>query len=246
VELVVARQAREISQPYSGCRCWHPAPERRGGPAPPATRSWVAATSERVARPRLIRECGTIRSACAEIFRPRLARLTRGERAGCSIVRFYRAAAERRGNLPLVVLRGAAMSIDWQRSQVLTYISIGFSGILIYAGIKLKGGYNMLLIVRVGRASGRAVPGGGRGLSRAVEDLRTLATKCCHNLWRSGSAWMQIGAIGSGRDYRRHRRIARERVCVTAGRGIEVTRVIPGFTTSYTIPGKRSTISVVL
>jgi len=59
----------------------------------------------------------------------------------------------------------------------------------------------MLLTVVADSTSEARVAGAGHGLLRAVVDTRTLATKCCHNVWQRGSAWLQIAATLFGRDF---------------------------------------------
>ena len=139
---------------------------------------------------------------CAEMSRtglfPTCRRRTRRLSGLCG---FYRAAAESRGELPLAALIAAAMSVDRPSSPISTYISIGFLPILIYAGTKLGGYHNMLLTVVADSTSEARVAGAGHGLLRAVVDTRTLATKCCHNVWQRGSAWLQIAATLFGRDF---------------------------------------------
>ena len=109
----------------------------------------------------------------------------------------YRAAAESRGKLPLAALIAAAMSVDRPSSPILTYISIGFLPILIYAGTKLGGYHNMLLTVVADSTSEARVARAGHGSLRAVVDTRTFAA----NVWQRRSAWLQIAATLFGRDF---------------------------------------------
>ena len=59
----------------------------------------------------------------------------------------------------------------------------------------------MLSTVVADSTSEARVAGAGHGLLRAVVDTRTLATKCCHNVWQRGSAWLQVAATLFGRGF---------------------------------------------
>jgi len=111
--------------------------------------------------------------------------------------------------------------------QTLTYISIGFLDDLIYAEDNIGVDHNMLLIGGVFARSGSAVLEPVTACCGCSRSIRTLATKCCHNVRQGKSAWMQIVAAFAGYGDEPDWRISEERLPGHAGLG---TRRNSGFT----------------
>src|SRR5712691_3098035 len=138
----------------------------------------------------------------------------------------------------------AAMCNDRLTLPTLTYISIGFVSNLIYAEENLGADHNMLLIGRVWAHwdcqsrnwSGRAA--GSRNTSALLPQSVAIVSRSANR--RAGgqaSPRMMAGGTEGSR--------AGEHLEMPA-RGCDVTRILPGFTTNYTIPAKRSSGSVVV
>jgi hypothetical protein len=105
------------------------------------------------------------------------------ENASVAVLRrFYRAAAERRGNMALAAPLAAAMCNDRLTLPMLTYISIGFVSNLIYAEENFGADHNMLLIGRVWAHRDLPISELARACCGQSLHLRTIATKCCHSV----------------------------------------------------------------
>ena len=197
-ELVVARQAGEIAPPQS----------RRGGrvraiadhaarrriataliqarpEAGPLGRGWIedlAANPDELAQSNPAAERLSHRVA-ARCFVRSAPYLLAENAVVVTLHRYYRTAAERRGNMLPAALIAAAMSVDRPSSPILTYISIGFLPMLIYAEGEQGSNHSMLFLARVPRSPNWPAFELVTAFA-AVVDTRTLATKCCHNVWQ--------------------------------------------------------------
>src|ERR1700746_4094190 len=195
MELVVARQAGEIyAQQSRRARqdrtAVEPAAGRRFAPAliqsAPRRQALRASLRRRIAAAPGQRHRANGNAGCSACAWPDLG----AQNASVVTLRsFCRSAAERRGDIALGGPTAPAMSIDWSGAHALTYISIGFFAELIYAEATLGDGHNMLSVVRVCDASRVGSSRVGYGLLRGIADIRTLATKCCHNLRQRRLVW---------------------------------------------------------
>ena len=111
---------------------------------------------------------------------------------------------------------------------MLTYISIGFCGKLIYTEASFGVDHNMLLARGEWTASGPLIRGLVAEMARILNDVRTLATNCCHiRTVRVGPAECRASVLSKGRREERRLKIGQWEH--------ERNNSLPGFTTNYTI-----------
>ena len=118
--------------------------------------------------------------------------------------------------------------------QISIYISIGFLPSLIYAEVMAESTTKCCLTDGTPGCAGFQ-PALGGDMRNGVEDIRTLATKCCHNHvcagWDRGSE--------TGRD----RRLADWVKTGVPFAGTRRNRVLREFTTNYTFQGDVPSVS---
>jgi hypothetical protein len=155
------------------------------------------------------------------------------------LCRFYRPAAERRGNMAVATPLAAAMCNDPLTLPMLTYISIGFVSNLIYAEENFGADHNMLLIGRVWAhrdCQSRNWPGRAAG-SRytfvlSPQSVAIVSRSANRHGCRSEQVFPGVTS-GGGRG------IAKERVPGDARSRMRRNKDLPGFTTNHIIPAKR-------
>ena len=101
----------------------------------------------------------------------------------------------------------------------------------------------MLLVTLVWGVSGVEGSPAGQGLLRAIADIRTLATKCCHNLRQRRLVWVRIKALGLRHGH--GRTIAVTRKTELAGRGKRRNKGFTGIYNELHDPNEHSLGSVV-
>jgi hypothetical protein len=176
----------------------------------------------------------------------RVTRLIDRERVGCRIAQILPSCGRTPRKYGFAAPLTAAMCNDRLTLPTLTYISIGFVSNLIYAEEKFGADHNMLLIGRVWAhrdCQSRKWPGTAVG-SRyssvlSPQSVAIVSRSANRSGCRSGQAspGMTVGGTEGSR---------KSEYLEMLARGCGVTRILPGFTTNYIIPAKRSSGSVVV